>query len=615
MATLYVRRSGRLSDQKKPNKGDDEEEVIDLTIKDWDGAGDGVDSMTNGEAKTSDTWQEGVGKEIDNIEKGMGKEKIIACKTEERKAERVMRKQKFRALVEKCKKVVHKGRLAELVRNSKKESEKGNSVAVKWKMAEKTIKGKMKNLHDGTEHIRDKPEEALDGESTDDDFVASKKIKMNKVVGIKIKPSSTTATNGKCIADPKNSNMKEKVAKDKVERVNRVHSRIPPINLFLVMTQLSVRQKQAVRDIGFGKHIDFKIKDIPTHLAYWLLDHFDEEACCLNINGKEIEITRELVTDVLGVPLEDLMPHIKWCTSDVLATLEKDKFPNDDGDDPAMNQESEDEGLDEEHGMKKFVSAFLEKAVELAELAGDVLDEGLSLHPDDVGFMELKELRDQMFATRTFSQKPCKYQEPTDQTYDNCHTPWNGRTQHEDVVEDGDELPFTQLCIELSDRVCTEFCRTNEPQDVPEFKTLDQPKRLNFDDGEELGIKIASGAIDMFTYVLNVAERSKNKQTAPRLFCHTAMLTSDMLKWEHKTALLMFNENMELVLGSSQYKRLDAVELVFFPIISGSHIFITCMNLKYNRVEYGITSFQWRQIHMLDTTFQLYAGTHPIKRA
>ncbi|GKC35622.1 hypothetical protein Tco_1048006, partial [Tanacetum coccineum] len=153
------------------------------------------------------------------------------------------------------------------------------------------------------------------------------------------------------------------------------------------------------------------------------------------------------------------------------------------------------------------------------------------------------------------------------QTYDNCHTPWNGRTQHEDVVADGDELPFTQLCIELSDRVCTEFLRTNEPQDVPEFKTLDQPKRLNFDDGEELGlnitqppatqgkevgdgqntepqepqdvpefktpdqpkgasIKIASGAIDMFTYVLNDAERSKNKQTAPRLFCHTAMLVA-----------------------------------------------------------------------------------------
>ncbi|GJZ13699.1 hypothetical protein Tco_0548929, partial [Tanacetum coccineum] len=65
MATLYVRRSGRLSDQKKPNKGDDEEEVIDLTIKDWDGAGDVIHGKKALEKK-------------DNIEKGTGKEKIIA---------------------------------------------------------------------------------------------------------------------------------------------------------------------------------------------------------------------------------------------------------------------------------------------------------------------------------------------------------------------------------------------------------------------------------------------------------------------------------------------------------------------------------------------------------
>ncbi|GJV17991.1 ulp1 protease family, C-terminal catalytic domain-containing protein [Tanacetum coccineum] len=714
----------------------------------------------------------------------------------------------------------------------------------------------------------DKPVEAVDGESTDDDFVSSKKTKMNKVVGIKEKTSYATTTNGRSIADKETSMVKDKAAKDKVKRVNRIHSWIPPTSLFRVMTQLAGRQKQAVIDIGFGKVIDFKIKDIPTRLAYWLVDHFDEESCRLNVNGKEIEITRELVRDVLGVPLEDVhldardetqyrnpltrawkahfltsvkrhfttkladkmlsngeggwmfkinflvlffstigeanknntvnlkfLPcinseadilkmdwctyiiecllktkiewnrkyhfngpvilllvlyassytPIKWCTSDVLDTLEKDKFTNEDGDDPDVNQESEDEGLDEEHvrendefgeygpdrvptdveGMKKFVSAFLKRAAEMAELADDVLDEGLSLHPDDAGFVELKELRDQMFAACAFSQKPYKYQEPAEQTYDNCHTPWNGRTQHEDVVADGDELPFTQLASELADRVCNEFFSRNEhiltrlnfeeadfdlnitqppatqgkevgdgqntepqePQDVPEFKTPHQPKGTSPKDrstsrslsrfGREYlsnenksmipvcsepqpldvleplipqrrakwlairpevlrspyvvrevsllcgffphekrvadclfsarftetytdycdgprcvletlypGIKLASGAIDMFTHVLNDAERSKNKQTTPRLFCHTAVLTSEMLKWEHHKALLKFNENMELVLGSSQYKRLDAVELVLFLIISGSHFFVICMNLKYNRVEY-----------------------------
>ncbi|GJZ24943.1 hypothetical protein Tco_0562402 [Tanacetum coccineum] len=127
MATLYVRRSWRLSNQKKRTQEDDEYEVIDLTTEECDRAGDGmcqyqlkkmgVDSMANGKAKTSDTMQEGVGIEVDNIEKGMGKDKIDTGKTKERKAEFVMRKQKLVALVEKlnkmkdAKQVVRKGKL------------------------------------------------------------------------------------------------------------------------------------------------------------------------------------------------------------------------------------------------------------------------------------------------------------------------------------------------------------------------------------------------------------------------------------------------------------------------------------------------------------------------
>lgn len=34
----------------------------------------------------------------------------------------------------------------------------------------------------------------------------------------------------------------------------------------------------------------------------------------------------------------------------------------------------------------------------------------------------------------------------------------------------------------------------------------------------------------LFTYVLNEAERAKNKQTTSRLFCHTAVLVRVILK-------------------------------------------------------------------------------------
>nr|GEX62138.1 putative ribonuclease H-like domain-containing protein [Tanacetum cinerariifolium] len=69
-----------------------------------------------------------------------------------------------------------------------------------------------------------------------------------------------------------------------------------------------------------------------------------------------------------------------------------------------------------------------------------------------------------------------------------------------------------------------------------------------------------------------------------------------MLKWEYITTLEKFNENMELVLGRSQYKRLDGVELVFFLMLDTDfcHFFIICMNLKYNRTENLDTIFSMK---------------------
>ena len=42
------------------------------------------------------------------------------------------------------------------------------------------------------------------------------------------------------------------------------------------------------------------------------------------------------------------------------------------------------------------------------------------------------------------------------------------------------------------------------------------------------GIDIASGAIDLFTHVLNNAEKHRSKHTVARVFCHTAMLVSSV---------------------------------------------------------------------------------------
>ncbi|PWA45563.1 Peptidase C48, SUMO/Sentrin/Ubl1 [Artemisia annua] len=900
MEMLNARRSGRLSNRRRRNHDNDEEEVIDLTTLEWDHAREefvnggqdttgeeiNVDIAPDKAAETNDTLEDGVGIEVDNSKKNGGNDKLDSNKMEDAKA--------------KCK--LLKGRLAALVEKVKKnQADKGKSAVVKRKKAEKIGKGKMKNVDVEDENVRDKHTESVDGESTDDDFVSSKKLKTNTVaVKNKKKPRSATNTKGKCNAETENGIEKEMAGMDKVDQVKRVQARNPPKKLYQVITELSSRQKESVREIGFSELLEFKINNVPTRLSYWLLDNFDEEACCLIVNGRRIEITRDLVRNVLGVPFGDVhvdardeadfrnaltrawkaqfgsnvkrhytrrlaelilstrqggwlfkinflvllfstigeankcntvnlkfLPCIKseadilqmdWCTyiiecliktkiqwnrnshfngplvlllvvyansytpikfltSEVFNKLEKEMFPNDGDDEPVVAEESEDESLEEENdweddefgeyerdrvptdvqGKKRYVSFLLKKAAELVELADEVLDDGLAEYPDDADFIDLKELRDDMFIVRTFTQKLNDINEPDDETYDNCHTPCNGGKQQEDDIAVGEEFPFTQMAAELSDRVCAEFHRNNdpiptrldfdddgefdlnitqrpatqgkvvgcsnddkvvedgqrtedidgmldgiihkyvsqEPPAVPEFKTPDKPKQeipnacntphglsrfgreslknqnkaiiptfsqpqpLNVLMGKQFqfgrgkrpsinpeilrspyvirevslvarimpheeraadclfsarltetdivfrtkhdvdgqrcvletlypGIEVASGAIDMFTHVLNEAERARNKYTMTRLFCHTAMLTSEMEEWEYINASDKFNENMDMVLSRSQYSTLDGVQLVFFPIINveARHFYLICMNLKNNEVEY-----------------------------
>ena len=91
--------------------------------------------------------------------------------------------------------------------------------------------------------------------------------------------------------------------------VSRVRIRNPPGILFRVITELSDIQKKDVISMGFGEILEFKINEIPTRLGYWLLDRFDADACILDVNGRRVSITPELVKSMLGVPMGDI--HIE----------------------------------------------------------------------------------------------------------------------------------------------------------------------------------------------------------------------------------------------------------------------------------------------------------------
>lgn len=56
--------------------------------------------------------------------------------------------------------------------------------------------------------------------------------------------------------------------------------------------------------MGFGHILSFKVKDIPTRLAYWVLDNFDAESCEISIGTKgRVHIEAEDANRVFGFPI------------------------------------------------------------------------------------------------------------------------------------------------------------------------------------------------------------------------------------------------------------------------------------------------------------------------
>ena len=95
-------------------------------------------------------------------------------------------------------------------------------------------------------------------------------------------------------------------ATGKETKVDKITARNPPASLFKAITNLTPRQKQDVIDMGFGDVLKFKISKVPTRLAFWLLEKFDENTCSLNLPVRVIKITRELVRELLGVPMGEV---------------------------------------------------------------------------------------------------------------------------------------------------------------------------------------------------------------------------------------------------------------------------------------------------------------------
>ena len=128
--------------------------------------------------------------------------------------------------------------------------------------------------------------------------------------------------------------------------------------------------------------------------------------------------------------------------------------------------------------MKKKLSSYLKRAGELIDMSDRLLVKGLEDNPDDHAFMELKELRDQMFVNRNYNHNPEDNEDPTKQAYEKYFTPGEGVKLSDSDAPDEYVFPFTQVygtpteAIAVSDKVCREW----------ECNHQQIPTRLDFED-------------------------------------------------------------------------------------------------------------------------------------
>ena len=99
---------------------------------------------------------------------------------------------------------------------------------------------------------------------------------------------------------------KKKKESDSEVRVSNsmpsIRIRTTPAQLATVMTSLTPAQKECIKGMGFGSMIGFNIDKLPGKLVYHVVDNFDGTEMVIKNRAGDIQIDRDSVHDVFGIP-------------------------------------------------------------------------------------------------------------------------------------------------------------------------------------------------------------------------------------------------------------------------------------------------------------------------
>ena len=112
-----------------------------------------------------------------------------------------------------------------------------------------------------------------------------------------------TSQDSKPFAIPENHKADVKAEDDKEDIIRNIRLRTSPAQLAVVMTSLNHKQRQFVKDIGFGSLLGFSIDSLPGKLVYYVVDSFDSKEMVIKTSRGDIKCDRQAVHDVFGVPM------------------------------------------------------------------------------------------------------------------------------------------------------------------------------------------------------------------------------------------------------------------------------------------------------------------------
>ncbi|GJV70704.1 protein FAR1-related sequence 5 [Tanacetum coccineum] len=102
---------------------------------------------------------------------------------------------------------------------------------------------------------------------------------------------------------------KEVVLNEKVkcDPVN-ILTRMSPSHLKNVLDSLTTQQVSVLKELGLGEyHNNFNFTSTPGALGMWIVKNYDPEEHIIKIvDGRKIKVTRELIHEILGVPMGEI---------------------------------------------------------------------------------------------------------------------------------------------------------------------------------------------------------------------------------------------------------------------------------------------------------------------